>query len=136
MRNILFVLAALAMLVGLFLWLRPAPAPLQAVEGAPGTSPAPPAPEQAHPVGFDLVVKDGKLVSGPATLAVAQGDAVRLRVQSDRDDELHLHGYDLELPLKAHDTGQLDFTADRSGRFDIELHHAGTGIGALEVEPR
>jgi hypothetical protein len=85
---------------------------------------------------FDLVVADGHLVSGPATLSLTQGDLVILRVRADRDDELHIHGYDLELGLHANQTGSLAFEASRSGRFEIELHHAGAEIGALEIQPR
>ena len=91
---------------------------------------APPARE------FDFVVAKGQVTAGSSVLSVTQGAPVMIRVTSDRGDELHLHGYDLELPLKAGVAGSLAFTADKAGRFDLELHHAGVTLAALEVQPK
>src|SRR6266576_6231871 len=48
---------------------------------------------------FELAVKAGKLVEGPAVLHVREGDQVDLQVTSDSGDELHVHGYDLHARL-------------------------------------
>jgi hypothetical protein len=164
MRSIVFVALGLALLAALFVAFRPDGAPsLESLRGptasAPAVVPVPtptPAPPEAPAVAppespgdlerrpvldpvtqtFDLGVTRGRLTSGPSTLALTQGDLVVLRVRSDRDDELHVHGYDLALPLAANQTTSLAFQADRSGRFDIELHKGGGEIGALEVQPR
>jgi hypothetical protein len=118
----IIVAAGIAMLAGLFLLLRPSgevePSPVGATRE------------------FALQVRDGRLATGPALLQVRQGDAVRLSVTSNRDDELHLHGYDLELALRSDQTAVLEFAADRSGHFDLELHEAHAELGALEVLPR
>ena len=124
-------LAAGAAALGLiFLLLRPAAPPL-AVVATPAAALAPAAPRI-----FEIEVRNGAPVAAPAAMRVRQGDEVMLRVRSDRDDELHVHGYDLHLALRAGVPGELRFSADRSGRFDCELHHAGASLGALEVEPR
>ncbi len=131
MKNLLLSLGALALLAALFVWLRPAS------DATP--APAPPgAPVVVIPSAktFDLVIRDKNLVTGEPVLKVTQGDNVVLRITSDRTDELHLHGYDLSLPLRAHQPAELKFKATLSGRFDFELHHAHVDLGALEVTPR
>lgn len=119
-RAAAYLAAGAAALGLLFVLLRPVP---------------PPAPASL-PRMFALEVRGGVPVPAPLAMRVRQGDQVVLRVRSDRDDELHVHGYDLRLDLRAGVPGELRFTADRSGRFDCELHHAGAALGALEVVPR
>jgi hypothetical protein len=85
---------------------------------------------------FELVLAQGKLVSGPAVLRVRQGEKLTVRVSSDNVDELHLHGYDLHARIGPAAAAVLQFTADRTGRFGLELHKAHTELGALEVYPQ
>ncbi|HWU67351.1 MAG TPA: hypothetical protein VN046_00635, partial [Stenotrophobium sp.] len=85
---------------------------------------------------FDIVVRNGQRVAGPARIEVREGDDVVLRVTCDHDDELHLHGYDLHLPLRAGIPGELKFRAVHSGHFDYELHHLDLELGALNVLPQ
>lgn len=126
MRSALFVLIAVAVLGGLWLAFKPAePTPLTAAS-------APAAADKT----FKLDLRNHKIVSGPAVITVAQGDTVTLQIVSDKADELHLHGYDLTLKLAAGVPAELSFVADRSGRFDYELHHAHHDLGVLEVVPR
>lgn len=127
MRSALFVLIAAAVLGGLWLAFKPAETAPLASESAPVAAPA---------KIFRLELHNRRLVSGPAVITVAQGDAVTLQIVSDKADELHLHGYDLTLNLAANVLSELSFVADRSGRFDYELHHAHHDLGVLEVVPR
>ncbi|HUP91086.1 MAG TPA: hypothetical protein VM074_02480 [Solimonas sp.] len=136
-RSALFLLVGAVVLYGLFVVLRPPlPVPAPAPVAAPAASATVAAPPPPPPARTELVIRNGALASGPALIQVHEGDAVQLSVTSDHDDELHLHGYDLELALKAGVPGELSFTADRSGRFEYELHHAHLELGALEVQPR
>jgi len=91
---------------------------------------------QANPKTFTLVVKNKKLVSGPETITVTQGDNVVIKITADEDEELHLHGYDKSIDLEKDKEGQLAFPATVSGRFAYELEHSKTDIGALEVQPK
>jgi hypothetical protein len=157
MKLSMYLLGVLAVLGGLFLFFRPhsasppsitvaeraqpapatpqpaASAPPQAVAVAPqqAVAPAPPSPEI-----FDLVIRQGRLVSGPTVIKVHQGDDVILHLTSDAADELHLHGYDLHAKTRPGETVTLQFNATRTGRFGYELHHANAELGALEVYPR
>lgn len=136
MKNLALVIVALALLAGLFLWLRPAPAVPPAAPAGTTASALPAAATAPVVQVFDLKIKDGKLLSGPERIEVQQGDTLTLRITSDHADELHLHGYDLTLALPAGQAAELRLVADRSGRFEYELHHAHQGLGALEVLPR
>jgi len=100
----------------------------------------PQAPASAKPAAtetvFELVLAQGRLVSGLAVLRVRQGERLTVRVSSDSADELHLHGYDLRARVSPEAAAVLQFTADRTGRFGLELHKAHRELGALEVYPQ
>jgi hypothetical protein len=85
---------------------------------------------------FDLEIKDGKLASRQSVIQVHRGEQVVLRFKSNTADELHLHGYDLYARITPQETAVLEFNANRTGRFTLELHEAQTELGALEVYPR
>jgi len=157
MRKVLYVAVTVAILVGLFLALAPKKADSPTAPSVP-IAPAPQAPpaigNESTPSAaagavadtaplpaegrttVELTVHHGRLVAGPAVIKLKQGDQVTLRVTSDTNDDLHVHGYDLHLNLIAGQPAQLSFTADHSGRFEYELHHAHTDLGAFEVYPR
>lgn len=124
----LFLALGLLLLGGLFLLFRPEVPISEAFRTAP------PAPAVPTPVEF--VIAAGQRVSGPAVVSVFEGDLVRILVKSDRDDELHLHGYELSLAVKAGERAQLEFEAARSGRFELELHRSHLELAVIEVRPR
>ena len=125
--RILFALTGVLVLAALWLAFRPAPA----VKEAEVPMAIPPAEKS-----FDIVVKDGKLAGAPEKMQVRVGEQVTLRVQSNANDELHVHGYDLKLRVKAGELATLQFAATRSGRFELELHRRHSPAGALEVYPK
>ena len=126
-KPIVFAAAALLLVVALWYVFSP-----QASE-----RPVPVAsnPSQAKDV-FDLEIKDGRLASGKSVIQVHRGEQVVLRFKSNTADELHLHGYDLHARITPQETAVLEFSANRTGRFTLELHQAQTELGALEVYPR
>jgi hypothetical protein len=71
---------------------------------------------------------------------VSQGDDVVLELNSDRDLELHLHGYSLTYSLTAGKPAVWRFAVPSSGRFPLAVHEHGGGHGHatllyLEVHP-
>jgi hypothetical protein len=132
-KPIAFAIVALVLVVALWHVFRPHAPPRQAPGGAPGAAASNPAPGKDV---FDLVLKDGKLASGQSVIQVHQGEQVVLRISSNATDELHLHGYDLHARITPRETAVLEFNANRTGRFTLELHEAQTELGALEVYPR
>ena len=121
--SLAILLVGALLLAGLFVVMKPAPEPI-----------APSAQRQLHIV--DFTVKDGQLAEGPATVAIIQDTPVTLRFVSNQKDEAHLHGYDLSADLEPGQSAQITFVANKSGRFEIELHKSHTTLAALEVRPR
>lgn len=72
----------------------------------------------------------------PDEIEVEEGDRVTLRLTSEAPVEVHLHGYDLEREVSPGETATLSFEAELTGRFEIEDHETGTGLGVLLVQPR
>ncbi len=85
---------------------------------------------QAH-----IVITDGWVTAGPNVIKLKRGDQVRLTFISNAEDELHLHGYDIAIPLEPNKLAVLAFEAKYPGRFGYELHKAHREIGALEIYP-
>lgn len=135
----LFGLAAVVLLAVLYVAFRPEPAPpaAPAAESVALAVKANAAPERGAPLRqeFALLVAEGRVASGPPALQVLAGTEVTIRIQSDRSDELHVHGYDLSLRLAPGLPSTLTFLADRTGRFALELHESQLEVGALEVMP-
>ena len=129
-RAIALLVSAVAVLAGLYVCFRPT---LPRMPSA-ATDAAAPA-SNALRREFDLTVAGGKLVSGPAVIEVVRGTEVTIRIRSDRVDDLHLHGYDLHARIDPDAPAELTFTADKTGRFEFELHQSHVELGALEVRP-
>jgi hypothetical protein len=89
---------------------------------------------------FELAVRDGKLPSDRRVVRVRQGDDVTLRWTTDQALTIHLHGYDVDLPLSPAAPASMRFTARASGRFPVEVHGHGRGghrvLAHVEVHPR
>lgn len=96
---------------------------------APASTPAEPAPDTT----LEISVRDGKVSPAPGRVKIKKGRTVRLRVRSDHDDTLHVHGYDKEARLPAGRTVTLTFTADRTGLFEVETHESDLLLTQLVV---
>lgn len=130
MKNMALIVLTLGILVVLFVALKPKAEVPSSTQRTDITSLSPTMQT------FTLVVKNKKLVSGPAVIQVKEGDTVIIKITADVDEELHLHGYDKSVDLEANKEGELSFTADLTGRFEYELEQSKTAIGVLEVQPR
>jgi hypothetical protein len=69
-----------------------------------------------------------------------RGDFVRLVVESDAADEIHVHGYDITRKVRPGEAARFSFRADVEGIFEVESHeaeHEGVDsvIARLVVEP-
>ena len=67
-------------------------------------------------------VRDGRAEPAPHRVKIPLHGPVVLRVSTDRDAEVHVHGYELTEEVPAGRTGCLSFVADRAGLFDVEAH--------------
>lgn len=100
----------------------------------PTTVPTTTATTIAPPSGtiIELEVTDGRLEGGARREAAPLGEEVTVRVSGNSADHVHIHGYDLFLHLEDGE-GELAFTADIPGVFEIELEEAGIVLVQLEV---
>lgn len=71
---------------------------------------------------FDLDLIDGQVQGDISSIRVTQNDRVVIRWRSDREIEIHLHGYDLKAVLSPNTIEELDFEAHATGRFPITAH--------------
>ncbi len=85
---------------------------------------------------FNIVIKEKKIVSGPTTIKVNQGDEITINITADEAEEFHVHAYDNSVELEPNKEATLTFTANLSGRFPFELEQSKTEIGAIEVQPK
>ena len=154
------IVGGLAAVVVLFLLLRPsdddeaatttaaaatAPAETTTVtetltETAPGVTvteeqPADTTPAEPDVQRFSARIEGGSVVGGIQRWQVAQGEDVRIVVRSDVDDEIHLHGYDLEKSVGPGRPAVFAFAATIAGRFELESHESGGQIAQLDVQP-
>lgn len=125
LHALFFLLCAALVLLGLWHWLKPVARPLPQVATAAAVA-----------QDIDWVVRDGRRASGPELVTARVGETLRLRVRSNRADELHVHGYEVSRELPADHLVVLELPLAMSGRFDIELHAAHQVLTVLEVQPR
>jgi hypothetical protein len=62
------------------------------------------------------------------------GQKVRIQVEADRAEEVHVHGYDLKGDVAPGKPAIIDFTANVPGVFDVELEEAGLKLFELQVQ--
>jgi hypothetical protein len=85
-------------------------------------------------------VKGAKPVGGIQELSVTKGEPIRFRVDSDTAGDVHLHGYEVEKPVKKDGSVSFDIASKLDGQFEIELHIGSSEtnsvqIGELTVNP-
>jgi hypothetical protein len=104
--------------------------------GGPGTSSGTPL-SSAKPVkatNIVVSVKDGKVSPTTHRVKVAAGSSVRILFSSDVDDEVHVHGYDIEQSVSAGQSVTIEFTADQTGVFEVETHESNLLLLQLQVQ--
>jgi Cupredoxin-like domain len=79
-------------------------------------------------------LKDGKVTPAADRVDVDLGSHVKIVVTSDSDDEVHLHGYDIEREVAPGSPARLSFLADQPGLFEFESHKSGKLLFQLQVK--
>ena len=87
-----------------------------------GTDTQPEAP--AEPPVTRISLTGGVIAGDVKSIEVAKGDTVRIVVSSDVEDEIHLHGYDIEREAAPGKPARFKFKADVEGAFELESHAA------------
>ncbi|MGH8940557.1 MAG: cupredoxin domain-containing protein [Actinomycetes bacterium] len=114
-----------------------ASAPATSTPQSSGTTPGSPSssatPDRVNGTEVVVAVKDGKVSPKPHRVKISMGTRVRLLVTSDVDDQVHVHGYELEKELPAGQTVTVKFVADQAGLYEVETHDSELTLLQLEV---
>jgi heme/copper-type cytochrome/quinol oxidase subunit 2 len=105
-----------------------------ASSSSPSGSPSSSATTDAKATVINVSVKDGKVIPKAHRVKVKAGSSVRIMVTSDVDDEVHVHGYDIEREASAGQPVSIEFTADQTGVFEVETHESGLLLLQLQVQ--
>jgi heme/copper-type cytochrome/quinol oxidase subunit 2 len=65
---------------------------------------------------------------------VSRGEKVRIQVEADHAEEVHVHGYDLKKDVAPGEPAVIEFTADAPGVFEVELEEAALKLFELQVQ--
>jgi len=147
-RRLLIGLGVIVALVALFLVFRPGDEDEEGTGTTTTAVTAPPTLEPtatetetattaAPPEGTQLIVtiRGGEPVDGIVRAEAKKGDPVVVIVRSDVSDEVHVHGYDLMADVAPGKPVRIEFTANLTGRFEIELEGRGKQIAQLTILP-
>lgn len=72
-------------------------------------------------------------VDGGGRAPIDLGETVTIRVTSDVEDSIHLHGYDVEVDITPASPADLTFDATIPGVFEVELEESGLQLLELEI---
>jgi hypothetical protein len=94
----------------------------------------------AQPAAGRIRIEGGEVVGGPRRIEVKKGDRVVIVVSADADDDIHLHGYDIEKKVSPASPARFSFEATIEGEFEMESHVAEDAgreprVATLVVEP-
>jgi hypothetical protein len=65
---------------------------------------------------------------------VSRGEKLRIQVEADHAEEVHVHGYDLKKNVAPGKPAVIEFTADAPGVFEVELEEAALKLFELQVQ--
>ncbi|HZI91583.1 MAG TPA: hypothetical protein VFD31_08145 [Thermoleophilaceae bacterium] len=92
--------------------------------GTANSEPTATAEAAPEPPPVEIGVRDFKVVGGVKNIEVEKGDTVRLLVRTDVEDEIHVHGYELEKGAAPGKPARFKFKAKLEGEYEIEVHGA------------
>jgi hypothetical protein len=92
-------------------------------DGKPSGEGAPRDLSQGGPKTVVITVAGKKVSPKPGKVEVKKGEPVLLVVITDSDNEVHVHGADIEKETKRAQPTQIPLTFKEKGSFEVELHH-------------
>ena len=97
---------------------------------------SPPTQPDDDAVVLDITIADGEVTPAGETVDAKVGQQIELRVDSDAEDELHVHSNpEHEFEVKAADGQDFTFTIEQPGQVEIETHETGVVVAELVVTP-
>ena len=84
---------------------------------------------------IDVVIENGTVTPGNERIEATVGEDITVRIDSDADDELHVHAVP-EHSFEIHPgTQETQFSVDVPGQVAVELHDTGKTVATLLVRP-
>lgn len=80
-----------------------------------------------------ITLAKGKADPNGERVSLAKGTTLVLTITADHADEVHVHGYDIEIPVKSGATVTKEILLDQVGRFEVESHEPQFTILQLTV---
>lgn len=102
----------------------PAPTAAPTSDGPPST-PAPTGRGSPAERLVEVRLRGGTVTPPPGRVSVQRGERIRIVVDTDEADEVHVHGYDRMAAMAPGRPAVLAFRADETGLFEVETHDSG-----------
>jgi hypothetical protein len=84
---------------------------------------------------IDVTIKGGTVTPTNEQLKASVKEPIVIRVNSDAEDQLHVHSTpEHEFPVAAKQGQSFQFTVDTPGRVDVELHKTDKTIATIQVQ--
>lgn len=100
-----------------------------------GPSSSPPLQQSSSPVAFDITISGGNVNPTNAEIKAKVGQPIRLHVNSDAVDELHVHSVpDHTFRVEAKPNQIFQFTVDVPGQVEVELHTLDRTVATIQVQ--
>jgi len=80
-----------------------------------------------------ITLAKGKADPNGERVSLDKGTTLVLTITSDHADEVHVHGYDIEIPVASGETVTKKILLDQVGRFEVESHEPQLTILQLTV---
>lgn len=96
-----------------------------------GAAPATSAPPEPKAIAISLAAGSADPIGEKVDLSV--GQEFTLDITSDRNDEVHVHGFDTTVEVSAGETVSTTLTAQQAGTFEVESHDPVLTILILQI---
>ncbi len=77
---------------------------------------------------------DDELVMDERRIEVAEGQSVGIIFESDTEEQIHLHGYDILSDVGPDTVAEFAFLADSPGTFEVEFEQSGRFLFEIQVQ--
>ncbi len=125
MKNTLFILVGIAVIIGAGFWY------LNKAQSDKEMA----IPKAAEPAQKIVEVSVANRTLTPNVVTVNESDAVTIRVTTDEAGEFHISGYEIENDMEVGSVLEFSFVADKPGRYNFELHPKEDDTQALRLIP-
>jgi hypothetical protein len=99
----------------------PAASPTTSPAGGTATSSSPASPGDVRTISISVT---GRTVTpAPARVDLRRGESLQLKITSDHDDELHVHGFEIERKLTAGEPVLVELRGGQPGLYEVETHN-------------